>query len=112
MGLMGLIGPISPISPILQFTSDNTGPPMSAPLVRLVARVRRRLFLQTFGRRFVVLGTAALLTLGLTLLCLAQGHFRGDPWSVNSPLFLARFAWLAGVAGLSAGAAGLMAWLR
>src|SRR4051794_25174551 len=101
MGLIGLMGPMGLISPILQLTTDNPGPPMSAPLVRLVGRVRRRLFLQTFGRRFVVLGTAALLVLALTLMCLAQGQFRGEPWSVDSPLFLTRLAWLGGAAALA-----------
>ncbi len=85
---------------------------MSAPLSRLVARVRRRVFLQQFGRRLVVLGSSALLLVALAILYLADGRFRGAPWSIDSPLFLTRLAWLGGAVGLAALIAGLLAWLQ
>ena len=85
---------------------------MSAPLARMVARVRWRLFLQTFGRRLVLLASTAFLVLAITLLIVSQGHFRGDPWSFDNPMFLMRLAWLGGAVALAVLVAGLLAWLR
>src|SRR5436305_13475165 len=68
--------------------SVTRGPLMSTPLSRLVARVRRRLFLQTFGSRLVILGSATLLLLALGILITSGGRLRSSPWSLDNPLFL------------------------
>ncbi len=85
---------------------------MSVPLSRLVARVRQRLFLQHFGSRLVVLGSSALLLLAMTILLIANGRLRTSPWSIDSPLFLTRLAWLGGTIVFAALLAAVLAWLR
>src|SRR5438128_2400037 len=85
---------------------------MSTPLSRLVTQVRRRLFLQTFGSRLVIIASAALLLLAIGILIVAVLRFRSSPWSLDHPLFLTRLAWLGGAVALAVCLAWVLAWLR
>src|SRR5262245_63461726 len=85
---------------------------MSGPLLRLVSRVRRRLFLRRLGKGLVA-GCLAVLLLGtVVLLILGRARLRGAMLPLDDDVFLLRLAGLGAGVFLAGLVAALVAWLR
>src|SRR5205823_6914232 len=85
---------------------------MSGPLIRVVSRVRRRLFLRRLGKGFVA-GCIAVLLLGaVVLLILSRVRLRREMLPLDDDLFLLRLAWLGAGVLLAGLVAVWIAWLR